>query len=449
MKIFITFCRILVGGLFIVSGLIKVNDAIGFSYKLEEYFSEKALGFPDLIPYALPIAVFIVVAEVLLGVATLLGAWPKLTSTLILAMTIFFTWLTFYTSHCDPHSLAIFTDPQGKPYIDNPECVLTCGCFGDAIKLKPIESFYKDVVLLIFIVPLFFAALFGKFKLNTLKEDGIILIAALLVVAGFSYAMLDWMFPVLFTLISFGVGVLIKVVTKEKQWLMALGVLLVCALFQYWTLVHLPLKDYRPYAIGSSIIEKMKSADELGKEPPKVILYYKMKNKTSGEIKEVSDDVYMKIYKDTNLEIVPGYRREEIISEGYVTPIQDFSPANMDGEVMTDQLLAEPRLFLLVSNNLDECKTNNMAKIIAFAKAAEADGAKFYGISPAGYDTAENFRHDNQTPFEFLVNDNIELKIIIRSNPGLVYIENGTVVNMWSNTDIPDYQSARSNGFKP
>jgi uncharacterized membrane protein YphA (DoxX/SURF4 family) len=449
MKIFITLCRILVGSLFIVSGLIKVNDAIGFSYKLEEYFSEKALGFPALIPYALPIAVFIVVSEVLLGLATLLGAWPKLSSTLILAMTIFFTWLTFYTSHCDPHTLAIFTDTQGKPYIDNPECVLTCGCFGDAIKLKPIESFYKDVVLLIFIVPIFFAALFGKFKLNTLKEDVIILSASLLVVAGFSYAMLDWMFPVLFTLISFGIGVLIKVVTKEKQWLMAIGVLLICAFFQYWTLVHLPLKDYRPYAIGSSIIEKMKSAEELGKEPSKMILYYKMKNKTTGEITEVPDDVYMKIYKDTNLEIVPGYRREEIVSEGYVTPIQDFAPTNMDGKPMTDELLAEPKVFLLISNNLEDFNVNNMSKINEFAKAAEADEAKFYGISPAGYDTAENFRHENQTPFEFLINDNIELKIIIRSNPGLVYIENGTVVNMWSNADIPDYQMFRSNGLKP
>jgi uncharacterized membrane protein YphA (DoxX/SURF4 family) len=64
MKLLITICRILVGSLFIVSGLIKVNDALGFSYKLEEYFDERALGMAELIPYALPIAVFIVIGEV-------------------------------------------------------------------------------------------------------------------------------------------------------------------------------------------------------------------------------------------------------------------------------------------------------------------------------------------------------------------------------------------------
>ncbi len=64
MKIFITACRILVGSLFIVSGLIKVNDVIGFGYKLEEYFAETALNFPSMIPYVIPIAIFIVIGEV-------------------------------------------------------------------------------------------------------------------------------------------------------------------------------------------------------------------------------------------------------------------------------------------------------------------------------------------------------------------------------------------------
>ena len=94
MKVVISICRIIVGALFIVSGLIKVNDVVGFAYKLEEYFSVKALGFPELLPYTVPIAMFIVIGEVLVGVATLLGAWPKLTSSLLLFMTLFFAWLT-------------------------------------------------------------------------------------------------------------------------------------------------------------------------------------------------------------------------------------------------------------------------------------------------------------------------------------------------------------------
>jgi len=520
MKIFITICRIIVGSLFIVSGLIKVNDAIGFSYKLEEYFGEKALGFPGLMEYVLPIAVFIVIGEVLLGVAILLGAWPKLSSTLILAMTIFFTWLTFYTSHCEPTSLAIFMDEHGKYYIDSPDCVLTCGCFGDAIKLEPIESFYKDVVLLIFIIPIFFAAWANRIKLNTYKEDLIILIFSLLVVAGFSYTMLHWMFPVLFTLISFGVGVLLKKLTGEKQWAMAIGVLAVCCFLQYWTLAHLPIKDYRAYAIGSDIRYKTRSADDLLQktefatfvndkvmpltgdsldfmgeitrpetvekvakflsdaksnpsaaavaaefeankmkwqqevddlQPPKFVNMYTLRNKENGEEKEVDSDSYLKqkMWEDKSWEIVKDKTYSKKIKDGYEPPIKDFHPTNVDGEDMLDSLLSYPRVFLVVSNNLEKFDVSNIKAINEFAKQAHADGAKFFGISSTSGEALEQFRFENQTPFDFLVGDMTELKIIIRSNPGLVYMENGIVVNMWSNADIHDYADEKSEAFKP
>ena len=88
-------CRILVGGLFIFSGLIKLNDPMGFSFKLDEYFGPDVLNLPFLQPIALGLAVFIVILEVLLGVALLLGHWKKLTAWLLLLMILFFTFLTF------------------------------------------------------------------------------------------------------------------------------------------------------------------------------------------------------------------------------------------------------------------------------------------------------------------------------------------------------------------
>lgn len=510
MKILILICRILVGSLFIVSGLIKVNDAIGFSYKLEEYFGERALGMPGLIEYALPIAIFIVIGEVLLGVAVLLGAWPKLTTTLILAMTLFFTWLTYYTSHCDPNSLAIFENEKGGFYIEAPDCVLTCGCFGDAIKLEPIESFYKDVVLLVFVIPIFFAAWMSKIKLNTFKEDLIILITSLLVVAGFSYAMLDWMFPVLFTLVSFGVGVLMKKITSEKQWAMALGVLAVCVILQYWTLVHLPLKDYRAYAIGSDIKLKTMSAEErilnsdyarfveekvqpltadsidfLGEisypenvdaiseflnsikgqstdaaavaddfeksktawkavvesfQPPKFVSMYTLENKSTGESKEVDSDSYLKqkMWEDKAWVINKDKTFSKKMKDGYEPPIKDFRPTNMDGEDMLDSLLSYEKVYLLVMHSLQKANTSNFKAINEFALKAQKDGARFFGISSSAGEEVEEFRFKNQTPFDFLANDGTELKIIVRSNPGLVYMEKGIIREMWSNADIPE-----------
>jgi uncharacterized membrane protein YphA (DoxX/SURF4 family) len=136
MKNFITqFSRLFVGILFIISGLIKLNDPLGFSYKLEEYFSEPVFNMPFFVPYALAIALFIVILEVVLGVMLLIGYKSKFTIWLLLLLIIKFTFLTFYSAYYD--------------------VVKDCGCFGDALHLTPWQSFTKDVVLLFFILILF------------------------------------------------------------------------------------------------------------------------------------------------------------------------------------------------------------------------------------------------------------------------------------------------------
>ncbi|PKP24702.1 MAG: DoxX family protein [Bacteroidetes bacterium HGW-Bacteroidetes-2] len=136
MKILVLISRILVGGLFIFSGLIKLNDPVGFSFKLEDYFAPDVLNLDFLVPYALVIAVFVVIFEVLLGVMILIGYAQKFTVWSLLLMIVFFTFLTFYSAYFNK--------------------VTDCGCFGDAIKLTPWESLTKDIFLLIFILILFF-----------------------------------------------------------------------------------------------------------------------------------------------------------------------------------------------------------------------------------------------------------------------------------------------------
>ena len=115
MRYIIHFCRILVGVLFIVSGFIKLNDPVGFSFKLEEYFSQGVLDLPVFMPYALAISIFVVILEVILGVLLLLGFKRKITLWSLLGMIVFFTFLTFYSAYFNK--------------------VTDCGCFGDAIKL--------------------------------------------------------------------------------------------------------------------------------------------------------------------------------------------------------------------------------------------------------------------------------------------------------------------------
>lgn len=131
MKIITWIARIFVGLLFILSGLIKLNDPVGFSFKLDEYFSEVVFNLPFLQPFALAIALFLVVFEVVLGILLILGYKKKTTLSLLFALTLFFTFLTFYSAYFNK--------------------VTDCGCFGDAIALTPWMSFTKDLVLLILI----------------------------------------------------------------------------------------------------------------------------------------------------------------------------------------------------------------------------------------------------------------------------------------------------------
>ncbi|MCH7399527.1 DoxX family protein [Belliella sp. DSM 107340] len=132
--------RLIVGGLFIFSGLIKVNDPVGTAIKLEEYFDVFSYDIASFFEYfkafALEIGVVMVVAEVVLGVMLILGVRLRFTVWALGLMILFFTFLTFYSAYFDK--------------------VTDCGCFGDAIKLTPWESFYKDIILLFLIAVLFF-----------------------------------------------------------------------------------------------------------------------------------------------------------------------------------------------------------------------------------------------------------------------------------------------------
>jgi uncharacterized membrane protein YphA (DoxX/SURF4 family) len=147
MRIITIISRLLVGLLFIFSGLIKANDPLGFSYKLVEYFEVFDTHF--LVPAALPLAMLICAFEVILGVALLIGARIKLTLWLLLLMIVFFTFLTFYSAYYQK--------------------VLSCGCFGDAIPLTPWQSFTKDVILLVLIIILFI----GKQNLHPVFPAGV------------------------------------------------------------------------------------------------------------------------------------------------------------------------------------------------------------------------------------------------------------------------------------
>jgi uncharacterized membrane protein YphA (DoxX/SURF4 family) len=193
--------RFLVGGLFIFSGLIKLNDPMGTAIKLEEYFEvfsqDLSPVFHSLIPAALFLSIFLSVLEVVLGIALLLVYRLEVAMIMLIFLLIFFTGLTFYSAYYNK--------------------VTDCGCFGDAIKLTPWQSFYKDIVLLV----LSFIAFFTFDKFN----------------------------PVL----------------KGKPAHVVMGlVTLISTFIALWALWHLPFIDFRSYAVGNDL-KKMMRAEEQGR----------------------------------------------------------------------------------------------------------------------------------------------------------------------------------------
>lgn len=167
MKIITQLFRVLVGTLFIFSGFIKANDPLGFSYKLEEYFTLFGMGF--FADIAVALAIIICVAEIGLGIALLIGSYIKPVSWALLVMILFFTWLTGYS-----HYTGQVTD---------------CGCFGDAIPLTPWESFLKDIVLTVMIVVIF---IFKKYIRPLFSKPFSIKVIALTKVASLGFALYCW-----------------------------------------------------------------------------------------------------------------------------------------------------------------------------------------------------------------------------------------------------------------
>lgn len=349
--------RVIIGGLFIVSGLIKANDPLGFSYKLEEYFEDGALAYrlksmgwesfslEGLMDYALAISIIVCIAEIVLGVAVVIGSKMKLAFWSLVLMMGFFTALTWHTKECDPFDTYVQTevysndggnsDDQSalKMYQDRVDagdtlvkienqgnnskvfqtkpvqCVNDCGCFGDALKgsvgrsLTPKESFWKDLILLYFVI--FIGLSMARIQNNTTKENVVLIPISLLVVGFFSWVF-GWYFPILFALVVILVPLMMKRMQSKllnSDWSRAIFVAIASGLFVAYVLYYLPIKDYRAYAEGQSIEENM-----ITKKDPVFQSISVYKNKETGELKKFTMEETMDYVVDGSNQEVPVWK---------------------------------------------------------------------------------------------------------------------------------------------
>jgi uncharacterized membrane protein YphA (DoxX/SURF4 family) len=414
MNILSAFSRILVGTLFIISGLIKANDTIGFSYKLEEYFAPDVLGWTFLEPYALAFAVFVCIAEILLGLATLLGARINLVAWLLLVLNLFFTLLTFYSAYFDK--------------------VTDCGCFGDAIPLTPWQSFYKDVVLMIFIVIIFIYR--NKIKLNNTSQNLSYLTIATTLMSLFGLMILNWAFPLVFALVLFGgsLAILLLLNSNFKDWVVALFALILSGGFISYTQEHLPIKDFRAYAVGKNIAEGMTIPE--GAPLPVYKNTFIYLNKSTGKEESFTEENYP--WNDDNYEFVD--RKSVLVQKGYEPKVKDFVFYTDEGDEVSHYFSEnEEFVFLIVAYNLEKTNEQGIQKINQLAFNAFQDGVYSYGATSSSWDNIASFSEVNKVPFDFVVADETMLKTIVRSNPGLLLIKGGTILGKWHHNDVPEY----------
>ncbi len=351
------FSRFFVGGLFIFSGLIKLNDPIGTEIKLEEYFEVFAEDFGSIFlffkPYALEIGMVLIVLEVVLGVAVLIHYRMNITTSVMLALMIFFTFLTFYSAYFDK--------------------VTDCGCFGDAIKLTPWESFYKDIVLIALVMHLFWHRATYERLLPAKTGDGLVI-----------------------------------------------GGATICLWLGIYAIRHLPFIDFRPYKIGNTIPKEMQPEEQ-------PVFEYAFQEKGGGIVK--SDKYLMDtlVYKYVGV--------QQLNEDKTKAKITDYAVYGVDGEDLTQSTFDGPKLLFIIYD-VTTASTKNMDKIRQLIKDLDGK-VEMMVLTASGAEQFEAFRHANQLAVPYYFSDATVLKTIVRANPGITLWVDGTVRGMWHHNDTP------------
>lgn len=318
MSILIQIIRIFVGAMFVFSGFVKLVDPIGSQYKFEEYFSASVLDMEFFIPYALTFSIILILAEIMLGVMLLIGFKSKFTVWSLLLLTLIFLFLTWYSAYYNK--------------------VTDCGCFGDAIKLTPWETFWKNVLLIALIIIM----LFRVKDIKELLPKKITVLVTLIAVISFSY-------------------------------------------ITYHVLNHLPIIDFRAYAVGKNIPEGMKFPDDPNELPP----------------------VHDFMLEDTQNDLAP-------------------------------EILAMDKVMLIIVYNIDKSDKSGFDAIKKVADKAISKGYNVYGASASFEDDLILIQNKHDLPFDFLFCDETTLKTMIRANPGIITLSKGTVTGKWNWTDADE-----------
>ena len=281
--------------------------------------------------------------------------------------------------------MAFFTPLTLVSALTNP--VSDCGCFGDAMILTNWQTFWKNIILFLLAIMIFVYRKEYKSSLSLMGQFSFLTLA--------------------------GAGMLCLSIYCYR---------------------HLPVLDFRPYAVGKNITEGMRLPE--GAKPDQYEVTLKYKNKQTGEIRSFTEENYP--WQDTlNWEYESS--SERLVKKGYITPIHDLVIEHPTLGNITEEILEDDNhTILAVAYNLNQSDTQYQPAINRLAEYARKKGIRFYGLTSSTERDIEAYKKRNHVPYEFCTADEIQLKTMIRSNPGVIILREGTILDKWAGKDVPD-----------
>lgn len=459
----VSFLQNFCGILFIFSGFVKAIDPMGTAYKMEDYFKEFELTckgsflsfmsdlFPFLLKYAIGFSVFMIILEIMIGIMLILGTRRKLTVGLFFGIMVFFTMLTGFTylTGYVPKDVNFFEFSKWTTFDKSFMRVTNCGCFGDFLQIVPKTSFFKDIFLMI---PAILFLFFWK-KCHELFTPSL---------------------------------------RSSISWFSIVGLFLFSLSNFKW---DEPMIDFRPFSNGTDI-KAVKEKEQKAMADVEIVAW-KLRNKTTNKIEDVPDKEYMSNlakYPKTEFEVLDQVKSEPTVKQ---TKISDFAIFSLDGTDMTEMILDETRNLLIivcpkiyytsksemvtiqdtiyvqdttwmgakkdsfnVQSRISEVKTKEVKQnkyywdagfldrlnkdILPRIDSLKADGVQACLVAGgAGEEAIMDLKKTLGVAFPFYSTDDILLKTIMRSNPGLVLMRSGMLIHKWHYRHIPSLEELR------
>lgn len=268
-------------------------------------------------------------------------------------------------------------------YLAVADPVSDCGCFGDAIVITNWQTFYKNVVIDVVLVVLFLTLKYNRPRL-----------------------------------------------TEIGQWVFMMLPIFFCLGLEIYCYNHLPIMDFRPYKVGNNISELMTYPDDAPVDKYRTTFIYSK----DGVEKEFTLDDYPA--EDSTWTFVR--QNSELVEKGYVPPIHDFSVQVNGEDDITDIVLErEGYTLLVISSKLEKCDISSVSRINEINVWAEGKDIPVYWLTASFHSDVESFVEKYNVKCTMAQTDEITLKTIVRSNPGLVLLNRGTVVKKWHYNDLP------------